>query len=411
MNEKKKSIAQQINQQTDRAKKVEKDYVLFLGQLSIIDKTDEKIIVQKDNTKDEKQAQKKTDSQKAGKKTETKKGFYPPAVVEEPEPKMMTSQELFDGYKRAESEWKDASRRYKEAQNNGASNEELAKLANEVREKEKEGKELLDKYKMLEEMTKGKENRENERYDETIKEAMKQEKIKKEQEEIDLQDNIKEGEEKGIEANISKIEEKKRWVTSITISEKTGKISWINAQKDEDSIGIEETFETQKEKFKRLQIPKKCKEIAGGPFRAFLLRKKINPEIVVALESNPTQLEEYISAIYNKKQLPFELTHDLRGADIFTEHKRNRYTKAEKKSGAKVLIEKFNKNEALGEGKDASETKQKTETVRDRVKEDNEDNHIEKGAMEQAEKKLRDTQEQIANDVQKIMNEEGRGIE
>jgi len=38
-----KSVSQQLNQETDMKKKIEKDYILFLGQLNLIDKTSEKV--------------------------------------------------------------------------------------------------------------------------------------------------------------------------------------------------------------------------------------------------------------------------------------------------------------------------------------------------------------------------------
>ncbi len=183
---------------------------------------------------------------------------------------------------------------------------------------------------------------------------------------------------------------------------------WINERGEEDKRMVSEAFETARAKYKRLNIFEQCKEITGNPLRAFLLKRQLNPEIVLALDDYKYrgQLKEYISSIYNKTKLPFELKHDLTEGSIFTKIKMNGFAKVEKELGANVLgkLKWFNKNKTLPPAKTESQAEEEKARIRQSLKEtlreENSDNHIEKIAN----KKMQETQEIIAKEIQDSRN-------
>ena len=285
----------------------------------------------------------------------------------------MTKEELYAEYSRINAEWIEACKNYRVAKENGLNEEELAKLKDEANNKQKEGIEL---YKILKDKEKGKntENTEKEKPKEETKDNEQQSEAKKE----------------------PKSQKGENRIIDIVITEKEGLIACRNAKGEINHRGIQEVFETKKDKFKRLQVNKKCKEIAKNPVSAFLLKRKVNPAIVAVLEHNEEQLTEYISSLYNKKELPFGLVHDLRDTNIVTKLMRNRFTRVESKLGAEVLgSELFNKNKALPPAQKPYKTEERKETIKDKYKQENKDAHIEKEAFE----KMQETQEQIAKDV------------
>lgn len=169
-------------------------------------------------------------------------------------------------------------------------------------------------------------------------------------------------------------EEKDKKVKYIEILEKEGNINYyIDGDEQEHTIPIQQAFEEKKEKFKRLGISEMCKEIAGGRIKGALLKRKINPEIVAVLENDTEQLKEYISSISEKKNLPFELVHNLLNTNILSKVKLNRFVKAEEKAGAYVSGKLFDKNRAITAkektkalaGKVKENVKDKTEKVKD----------------------------------------------
>ena len=177
----------------------------------------------------------------------------------------------------------------------------------------------------------------------------------------------------------------------IEISEKNGTIYWKDNKGNDKIATIKDAFESKKSIFKNLDIAKKCKEIAGGFFRGLLLRRKVNPEIVVALEKNQEQLKDYISSLHTKKDLPFELIHNLQGIGMLEKFRRNKFAKLEKRLGAKVFGKLFDKNETLTNNKEildsttttSEPTKKSHSNALDEYKQNNTDNHIEKNAMKQ----------------------------
>lgn len=134
----------------------------------------------------------------------------------------------------------------------------------------------------------------------------------------------------------------------IEILEKEGNINYyIDRDEQEHTISIQQVLEEKKEKFKRLGISDMCKEIAGGRIKGALLKRKINPEVVAVLEHNTDQLKEYINSISEKKNLPFDLVHNLLNTNLLSKIKLNRFVKAEEKAGAYICGKLFDKNSAI----------------------------------------------------------------
>ena len=212
-------------------------------------------------------------------------------------------------------------------------------------------------------------------------------------------------------------------ITYIGIYEAEGNIFYQDEKGEKGTISIAEVLESKKSQFSRLDIKNICKEIAGGKIKGFLLERIVNPEIVSVLQHDPEQLKDYITSIYQKKELPFELTHHLRGIGILDKIRLSKFARSEEKLGATVIGKLFDKNRALdgvkdnkmlnaareGWGKGVQAAKEQSVRLADRAKDfvqkiPNKDNHIE----EKANEAIKQSQEQTAKDVQKIMNENDR---
>lgn len=304
-----------------------------------------------------------------------------------------------------------------------------------LKDLDKKEQEKLDKQKMLDEMVKGREKREEERYFEDVQSGLRETEKRQRQEEKEENEEFEINSEPTVQEKIETVETEfkkdnkdyskvhlragkevdkvdldiKKRVTYIEISEKDGTIIWLNNKQEERHNSIGSAFEEKKAKFKRLDIYKKCREVAGGPISGLLLKRKINPEIVMALDGYDDQLKEYIDSVDKETELPFELVHDLRETGILTKIKRNKFAKIEKKLGAKIFGKLFDKNETLKAHEDKPKelnTQEKVEkefkedskdyakvhlkagkevdrnNIREALKQYNEDNHIEKNAAE-----------------------------
>ena len=119
------------------------------------------------------------------------------------------------------------------------------------------------------------------------------------------------------------------------------------------TISLSSLFEEKGNMYKRLEIGKMCRKIIkdtkGKRRLGIMLKRKINPEIVKALDAtgNEDLVQDYIESIYTKKELPFELTHDLSELSMIEKFQMRKYTKSEEKCGAKILGKIFSRNKAL----------------------------------------------------------------
>ena len=200
--------------------------------------------------------------------------------------------------------------------------------------------------------------------------------------------------------NSQEKEEKEEKVKYIEILEKEGNINYyIDGDEQEHTIPIQQAFEEKKEKFKRLGISEMCKEIAGGRIKGALLKRKINPEIVAVLGNDTEQLKEYISSISEKKNLPFELVHNLLNTNILSKVKLNRFVKAEEKAGAYVSGKLFDKNRAIT-------AKEKTKALAETAKETAKDKTAK--IKEFSQEKYQTVKSKGRDFVQKIPNKDSK---
>ena len=223
---------------------------------------------------------------------------------------------------------------------------------------------------------------------------------------------------------------KAKTVEYIEILEKEGNINYyIDGDEQEHTISIKQALEEKKDKFKRLGISDMCKEITGGRIKGALLKRKVNPEIVAALGNNTDQIKEYISNIYYEEDLPFQLVHNLEKTSILSKIKLNKFVKAEEICGAWVSGKLFDKNRAIvakektkaiaenvkeaakektAKIKDFSQEKEQTAKSKGRdfvQKIPNKDSKIEATARQAMVQK--ESERELANNVQKIMQEQG----
>ncbi len=207
----------------------------------------------------------------------------------------------------------------------------------------------------------------------------------------------------------------------IGIYEEDGTVYYEDEKGNKDNISIEEVLEYKKAQFKRLNIKKICREVAGGWIKGKMLGRKVNPQIVNALQKNPEQLKEYITSLKDKKEFSFELVHNLEGISLWEKFKLNKYARAEQQSGGKVIGKLFDKNDALNQGKEkelieaAKEsykkgvdiTKENSAKSKEEFKNfvpkiNNRDSHIEKNAQ----LAIKETQEKMAKEIAEINRDE-----
>lgn len=109
-------------------------------------------------------------------------------------------------------------------------------------------------------------------------------------------------------------------ITSIKIDERQGNIYVETNRPDKKlDLSLEDAFRNKKSLYKRLDIKKICREIAGNRIKGRMLSMRVNPAIVAsfgALYPDSEQLKSYIASLKTKKELPFELLHDLRNSRI-----------------------------------------------------------------------------------------------
>ena len=125
---------------------------------------------------------------------------------------------------------------------------------------------------------------------------------------------------------------------SINVGYKDGIIIYSDSLLSEaKEINIQEAKSEQKEKYKRLGIKEMCNEIADGKWKALQLKRKVDPVVIKAIERKPLMIKEYIKAIYEEKELPFELTQNLTGIGVIERLKLKKYIDVEEKCGAEIV--------------------------------------------------------------------------
>ena len=211
-------------------------------------------------------------------------------------------------------------------------------------------------------------------------------------------------EKKPIEKELPKKEKAK--IELIEINEKNESIFFKDTNGKVGDIDIAHAFNRKRGLLRKLGINKKCREIAGGRIRGFLLKRKLNPEVLMILSKYPEQCRDYIKSIKNKEKTSFDIVHNLEGAGLINRFKMNKYASAEKKSGAIVLGELFHKNISDGLRAKAKSLMESTKGQVSRKENkwvervENKDSHIEKTALEAIEK---ESEENRAKEVKEMM--------
>ena len=107
------------------------------------------------------------------------------------------------------------------------------------------------------------------------------------------------------------------FVKAIHIEAATGKAYIDTFKNNKKEIDIKEAIENRKGLYKRINL-KEIMEKAGVESRInqFMLKRKINPVILEAINENEKKTEEYIYSLIEKKEFPFEYKHDLENSNL-----------------------------------------------------------------------------------------------
>lgn len=106
-------------------------------------------------------------------------------------------------------------------------------------------------------------------------------------------------------------------VKAIHIEAATGKAYIDTFKNNKKEIDIKEAIENRKGLYKRINL-KEIMEKAGVESRInqFMLKRKINPVILEAINEDEKMTEEYIYSLIEKKEFPFEYKHDLENSNL-----------------------------------------------------------------------------------------------
>ena len=106
-------------------------------------------------------------------------------------------------------------------------------------------------------------------------------------------------------------------IKAIYIEAATGKAYIDTFKNNKKEIDIKEAIENRKGLYKRINL-KEIMEKAGIESRInqFMLKRKINPVILEAINEDEKMTEEYIYSLIEKKEFPFEYKHDLENSNL-----------------------------------------------------------------------------------------------
>lgn len=106
-------------------------------------------------------------------------------------------------------------------------------------------------------------------------------------------------------------------IKAIYIEAATGKAYIDTFKNNKKEIDIKEAIENRKGLYKRINL-KEIMEKAGVESRInqFMLKRKINPVILEAINEDEKMTEEYIYSLIEKNEFPFEYKHDLENSNL-----------------------------------------------------------------------------------------------
>ena len=199
----------------------------------------------------------------------------------------------------------------------------------------------------------------------------------------------------------------KTTVTSISINEKDGKARVITSDSKKHDHWIESTLRHKGDNYTNLKVKELCREIAGGRVKGVLLGAKVNPTIVHILREDPEAVKNYIECLHNKKELPFELSHDLTDSKLGIIEKMKMAVRAraeDKIPGTKITFAKriWNKNKTLQAPKNVElpEKEDKLADIRNVIPQEQQAQNAEKILKEQEAERAKQVQEAMRDDDQ-----------
>ena len=106
-------------------------------------------------------------------------------------------------------------------------------------------------------------------------------------------------------------------VKAIHIEAATGKAYIDTFKNNKKEIDIKEAIQNRKGLYKKINL-KEIMENAGVESRInqFMLKRKINPVILKAINEDEKMTEEYIYSLIDEKEFPFEYKHDLENSNL-----------------------------------------------------------------------------------------------
>ena len=198
---------------------------------------------------------------------------------------------------------------------NGELNQQLSTFTaidfNKMRERENN---KTDKPEEQQENNKTDKPKEQQRNNRTDKPEEQQEDNKTDKPEGQQEDNKANDPEEEYEDIYSNSQD---FVKAIHIEAATGKAYIDTFKNNKKEIDIKEAIENRKGLYKRINL-KEIMEKAGVESRInqFMLKRKINPVILEAINENKKMTEEYIYSLIEKKEFPFEYKHDLENSNL-----------------------------------------------------------------------------------------------
>ncbi len=197
--------------------------------------------------------------------------------------------------------------------------------------------------------------------------------------------NKEEVQEKQEEIEFEEIAQKPKLV-SININECLGRVIATTEDGEKKVYKLSEIFGNKKQLFKSKYVKEDCIHLCKDKFKGRLLARKVNPAIISVLKDDIDMRNLYLKCLKEKRELPFEIVHDLRnsGLGFFDKWAMRRCAKAENKiPGTKVIFEErlWNKNKTLPKPKMQNTGKD----IRKEVRVDNKDGIIEAEAKKSIE--------------------------
>ena len=182
---------------------------------------------------------------------------------------------------------------------------------NKMRERENNKTDKLEEQQENNKTDKPKEQQENNKTDKPEEQQEDNKTDKPEGQQEDNKANDPEEEYEDIYSN------SQDFVKAIHIEAATGKAYIDTFKNNKKEIDIKEAIENRKGLYKRINL-KEIMEKAGVESRInqFMLKRKINPVILEAINEDEKMTEEYIYSLIEKKEFPFEYKHDLENSNL-----------------------------------------------------------------------------------------------